>query len=103
MSEAAKPSAMPTIIFGKPNEHNEAYFNSAMARKRRMKSNSDVPTLRYTILPRAYTMGEYRSTSKVCRDEIISKAKNGGCTNLVMVHPRFRNVWVLKTRVYHPR
>ncbi len=39
-----------TNIFDKPNEQNEALFNYAMARKRRMKSNSDVPTMKSTTL-----------------------------------------------------
>ncbi|MBQ7180389.1 MAG: hypothetical protein IJR87_03760, partial [Bacteroidaceae bacterium] len=38
-----------TNVFDKPNEQNEALFNYAMARKRRMKSNSDVPTKKSSI------------------------------------------------------
>ena len=70
--DARKPSAMPTNVFAKPNEQNEARFNSAMARKRRMKSNSDVPTMKSTTLQTADTMGEYRSSSKGYRDDSLS-------------------------------
>ena len=67
--DARKPSAMLTNVFAKPNEQNEARFNSAMARKRRMKSNSDVPTMKSTTLPMADMMGEYRSSSKGCQGD----------------------------------
>ena len=66
--DARKPSAMPTNVFDKPNEQNEALFNYAMARKRRMKSNSDVPTMKSTTLLMADTMDEYKSSSKGYRD-----------------------------------
>jgi len=60
---------MPTNVFDKPNEQNEALFNYAMARKRRMKSNSDVPTMKSTTLPMADTMDEYRRSGKGFRGE----------------------------------
>jgi hypothetical protein len=40
-----------------------------MARKRRMKSNSDVLTMKSTTLPMADTMGEYRRSGKGFRGE----------------------------------
>ena len=37
-----------------------------------MPTNSDVPTMKSTTLPMADMMGEYRSSSKVCQDRMLS-------------------------------